>query len=57
MPLVSFYTLWKLQKTFGLPMFSGGIEKPVAWNGLTKWDLLKLSKFVLLLMYPLKGHT
>ena len=29
-PLVSFYTPWKQQKTFGFLMFSGGIEK-VQW--------------------------
>ena len=42
MPLVSFDTPWKHQKTSGFPMFSGGIEsvfrgyrkRPVPWNGL-----------------------
>ena len=32
--LVSFYTLWKHQKTSGFLMFLGGIKKrSVAWNG------------------------
>ena len=29
-----FYTPWK-QKSFGCLMFSGGMERAVAWNGLT----------------------
>ena len=33
MPLVSFYTPWKHQKTIVFLMFPGG-KRPVAWNGL-----------------------
>ena len=33
MPLVSFYTPWKHQKTSGFRIFSGGIDRSVAWNG------------------------
>ena len=35
MPLISFDTPWKHQKTGCLLMFSGGIKRSVAWNGLT----------------------
>ena len=33
--LVSFDTPWKHEKTSGFLMFSGGVERPVAWNWLT----------------------
>ena len=43
MPLVSFYTPWKHQKTIGFPMFPGDIERPVAGNGLiSSWGLYLL---------------
>ena len=32
MPLISFFTTWNHQKTSGFLMFSGGVERPVAWN-------------------------
>ena len=42
MTLVSFYTLWKHQKTSGFLMFSGGYRKRlVAWNGLKSTDVWK----------------
>ena len=34
MPLVSFYTPWKHHKVGSFLIFSGGAERPVAWNGL-----------------------
>ena len=39
-PLISFDTPWK-QKTKGFLMFSGGIKKDLAWNGLICISLWK----------------
>ena len=35
MSLASYYTPWKYQKTSGFLTLSGGIERAVAWNGLS----------------------
>ena len=35
MPLVSFYTPWKHQKTCFSDLFRGYRKRPVTWNGLT----------------------
>ena len=48
-PSSSSYTPQKYQKTRAFPKFSGGRERPFAWNGLIqlKFHILKVENYTL----------
>ena len=55
MLLVPFCTSWKHQKTSDFLMFSGGIERSMAWNGLNKSTFLYRQPKTISI-YTLRNH-